>query len=144
MLCPRCGSAIPQGAAACGNCSLELVAAASGPATVTIPGGVEAAATATIEIKPRHGARLAQGTAIAGRYQILRALGEGGMGAVYQSWDRELEKVVALKVIHGDLASKPGILQRFKQELILARQIHHPNVIQIFDIGHTDGLYYIS
>ncbi len=142
MLCPRCGTAIPQGVASCGNCSLAIRYAAASDATVTIHG--DAARTETIEIKPRHGVKLANGTEIAGRYQVIRALGEGGMGAVYQTWDRELEKVVAVKVIHSDLASEPGILQRFKQELILARQIHHANVIQIFDIGHTDDLYYIS
>ena len=71
------------------------------------------------------------GMVIAGRYRILRILGEGGMGAVYQARDQELERVIALKVIRPELAGNASILQRFKQELILARHVTHKNVIRI-------------
>src|SRR5207244_4201802 len=70
--------------------------------------------------------------------------GSGGMGAVYQTLDRELERIVALKVIRPERAADPQVLKRFKQELILARQISHPNVIQIYDMGNADGFLYIS
>jgi serine/threonine protein kinase/tetratricopeptide (TPR) repeat protein len=66
------------------------------------------------------------------------------MGAVYKARDRELDRVVALKVIHPDLANRPGVLQRFKQELILARKVTHKNVIRIFDLGEADGIKFIS
>src|SRR5438046_14931 len=69
------------------------------------------------------GSVLQPGTVLGGRYEILQALGEGGMGAVYKANDRELERMVALKVIRPDLARNPAIIQRFKQELILARQV---------------------
>jgi eukaryotic-like serine/threonine-protein kinase len=63
---------------------------------------------------------------------------------VYQAKDRELDRQVALKVIRGDMAANPEILRRFKQELILARQITHKNVIRIFDLGQADGLKFIT
>src|SRR5258707_10262736 len=66
------------------------------------------------------------------------------MGAVYQAHDRELEREVGLKVIRRDMAADPEILRRFKQELILARQITHKNVIRIFDLGQADGFKFIT
>ncbi|GAC1434437.1 MAG: hypothetical protein NVS1B11_36530 [Terriglobales bacterium] len=84
------------------------------------------------------------GTVLGGRYQILQLLGEGGMGAVYKAQDRELGRVIALKVIRPELANKPEILQRFKQELILARQVTDRNVIRIFDLGEAQGIRFIT
>jgi eukaryotic-like serine/threonine-protein kinase len=84
------------------------------------------------------------GSVVGNRFEILQLLGEGGMGAVYKAHDRELEKDVALKLIRAELARNPEILQRFKQEIILARQITHRNVIRIFDIGQADGHKYIT
>ncbi len=78
------------------------------------------------------------------RYEILQLLGQGGMGAVYKARDIELERTVALKVIRSDLASHPEILRRFKQELILAREVTHRNVIRIFDLGQASGVRYIT
>jgi tetratricopeptide (TPR) repeat protein len=66
------------------------------------------------------------------------------MGAVYKARDREVDRFVALKVIRPELASRPDILARFKQELILARQVTHKNVIRIFDLGEADGVKYIT
>lgn len=92
--------------------------------------------------------RLAQlfppGTVLGRRYEILRVLGEGGMGAVYQARDRELDRLIALKVIRPELAGNPAILQRFKQELILARHITHKNVVRIYDLGEADGIKFIT
>ncbi|MGB7585236.1 MAG: tetratricopeptide repeat protein [Terriglobales bacterium] len=78
------------------------------------------------------------------RYEILSMLGEGGMGAVYKATDRELDRVVALKVIRPELAVHPEVLARFKQELILARKVTHRNVIRIFDLGELDGVKFIT
>src|SRR5437764_12798905 len=66
------------------------------------------------------------------------------MGAVYKVRDRELVRVVALKVIRTDLARHPEILQRFKRELILARQITHRNVVRIFDLGVSGPTKFIA
>ena len=78
------------------------------------------------------------------RYEILALLGEGGMGAVYKARDRELDRIVALKVIRPELAVHPEVLARFKQELILARKVTHRNVIRIFDLGDLNGVKFIT
>jgi eukaryotic-like serine/threonine-protein kinase len=87
---------------------------------------------------------LQTGTALGERYEILAMLGQGGMGAVYKARDRELDRLVALKVIRPELTTNPDILKRFKQELILARQVTHRNVIRIFDLGQADGFKFIT
>jgi len=87
---------------------------------------------------------LPPGFVVGNRYQILQILGEGGMGAVYKAKDLELNRVIALKVIRPELASNPEILQRFKQELILARQVTDRNVIRIFDLGEAAGIKFIT
>jgi tetratricopeptide (TPR) repeat protein len=66
------------------------------------------------------------------------------MGAVYKARDTELDRLVALKLIRPELARNPEILRRFKQELILARQVTHKNVIRIFDLGQSDGIKFIT
>ena len=78
------------------------------------------------------------------RYEILSLLGEGGMGAVYKARDRELDRIVALKVIRPEMAAHPEVLSRFKQELILARKVTHRNVIRIFDLGEVGGTKFIT
>ncbi|HET8925759.1 MAG TPA: protein kinase [Candidatus Acidoferrum sp.] len=84
------------------------------------------------------------GSLLGGRFEILRQLGEGGMGRVFQARDRELDRVVALKIIRPELAQNAQTLQRFKQELILARQVTHRHVIRIHDLGEADGIKFIS
>ena len=91
-----------------------------------------------------NGTKLKAGTILANRYEIVKTLGEGGMGAVYKALDLELEREVALKVIKPELADNPEILQRFKQELILARQVTDRNVIRIFDLGEADRIKFIT
>jgi eukaryotic-like serine/threonine-protein kinase len=84
------------------------------------------------------------GAVLGGRFEILQLLGEGGMGAVYKAADREFDRFVALKVIRPELASNPAILARFKQELLLAHQVTHRNVIRIYDLGESAGLKFIT
>src|SRR5437667_7907355 len=66
------------------------------------------------------------------------------MGAVYKAMDRELSRPVALKVIRPDLAGNQAILDRFKQELLLAREVTHKNVIRIYDLGEAEGMKFIT
>src|SRR5215469_5304567 len=87
---------------------------------------------------------LQPGDDIGGRYEILQLLGEGGMGAVYKAYDREVELTVAIKLIRPELASNPAILARFKQELLTARQVTHKNVIRIYDLAEAEGIKFIS
>jgi tetratricopeptide (TPR) repeat protein/tRNA A-37 threonylcarbamoyl transferase component Bud32 len=82
------------------------------------------------------------------RYHIIRALGVGGMGAVYQAWDAELGITVAIKVIRPDVMADPvtaaEVERRFKRELLLARQVTHKNVVRIHDLGEIEGIKYIT
>ncbi|MBZ5568384.1 MAG: protein kinase [Acidobacteriia bacterium] len=87
---------------------------------------------------------LSPGTVLGGRYQILELLGEGGMGAVYKAKDVEVDRLIALKLIRPELASNPAILQRFKQELVLSRQVTHRNVVRIYDLGEAEGVKFIT
>jgi len=87
---------------------------------------------------------LETGDVMAGRYEILQLLGEGGMGAVYKVRDRELDRFVALKLIRRELSSNPAIVARFKQELLLSHQVTHKNVIRIYDLGDSDGIKFIT
>ena len=76
------------------------------------------------------------GELLAGRYRILRLIGRGGMGEVYEAEDLELRAPVALKLVLPEIAAQPEILDRFKREVLLARQVTHPNVCRIFDLGY--------
>jgi serine/threonine protein kinase/Tfp pilus assembly protein PilF len=84
------------------------------------------------------------GTVLGGRYEIQKLLGMGGMGAVYKARDIEVDRTVGLKVIRPDLAGNPAILARFKQELVLARQVTHRNIIRIYDLNEADGVKFIT
>src|SRR5580692_8890826 len=95
-------------------------------------------------VRPASAPVLQAGDVLGGRYEILQMLGEGGMGAVYKAMDRELSRPVALKLIRPELAANPSILARFKQELLLAHQVTHKNVIRIYDLGDADGVKFIS
>ncbi len=91
---------------------------------------------------------LGVGAAFGSRYHIIRLLGMGGMGAVYQAWDDALGVAVALKIIRpeitADAASARDLEKRFKRELLLARQVTHKNVVRIHDLGEIDGIKYLT
>ncbi len=147
MQCSSCKSQNPPGSTRCANCNAYLdgdatigtSTADAGQATVTQVTGTSGSYTPS-----GVGDSLAPGTVLGGRYEILKMLGEGGMGAVYKANDLEVDRVVALKVIRPEYANRPEILARFKQELVLARQITHKNVIRIFDLGQRDGVRFIT
>jgi eukaryotic-like serine/threonine-protein kinase len=97
---------------------------------------------------PGGGSQLSVGHDFGARYHIIRVLGTGGMGAVYQAWDKVLEVAVAVKVIRPDATLDPeaarALEKRFKRELLLARQVTHRNVVRIHDLGEMDGITYIT
>ncbi len=95
-------------------------------------------------VVPSDPATLEPGRVLAQRYEIVEILGQGGMGAVYKATDLELNRTVALKVIRPDLARDKAIVDRFKQELLLAHQVTHRNVIRIYDLSEADGMKFIT
>ena len=107
---------------------------------VTGAPGVAGGSTDTGPLQP--------GQAFGARYHIIRTLGVGGMGAVYQAWDAELGVAVAIKVIRREVMADPTtaaeVERRFKRELLLARQVTHKNVVRIHDLGEMQGIKYIT
>src|SRR4030095_9641152 len=87
---------------------------------------------------------LPPGTVLGARYEIVKTLGVGGMGAVYSAFDRQLTRVVALKTILPEMGASPAALKRFKQEVLLAPKIVHKNVVRIFDMGEDAGTKFIT
>ncbi len=160
MVCPLCQADNPPTIVNCLKCNTPLPFADQtlGPTSAggtspgasfkkdKAPGGTAAwsvAVTPTASASSPQGEQLV-GTMLAERYEIIALLGEGGMGAVYKARDNELDRLVAIKLIRPELASNPEILGRFKQELILAREVTHRNVIRIFDLGQASGLKFIT
>lgn len=141
MVCPQCSFENSDTSVQCAKCTTPLPLSDQTLATAGQGWSVPDAAGVVSSAAVVH---LGPGSEIGSRYEIVRLLGQGGMGAVYQAHDRELDRQVAIKVIRADMASNPEILRRFKQELILARQITHKNVIRIFDLGQADGVKFIT
>src|SRR5436189_168705 len=170
MSCPRCGSGAPPLHGRCAQCGASL-ASDSAPTAIglamPLPNsddnvtqfGPVAGATSTpppttpplIADPPattQQSLGLIVGQNFGSRYHVIRILGVGGMGAVYQAWDQTLEVAVALKVVRPESAPDPvaaeTLQRRFKHELLLARQVTHKNVVRIHDLGEIDGITYIS
>jgi len=168
MNCSRCGVEISDGRDPCARCAEDATTLPGHaprptgvtpvtPATPATPPGTSLPEDATRMPGPRPvssptspatAAHLLPGHEFGSRYRIIRELGRGGMGVVYQAWDDELSMAVALKVVIGDPAGDPKAEQdrqrRFKQELVLARQVTHKHVIRIHDLGEINGVKYFT
>jgi serine/threonine-protein kinase len=94
-------------------------------------------------LEPVDDARLPPGRIFASRYRIVSLLGRGAMGEVYRADDLKLGKIVALKLL-GTQSARSSDLDRFTSEVRLAREIAHPNVCRVYDIGEADGWHYLS
>lgn len=110
--------------------------------------GGRAAATQRIVstgVREVAGDQLRPGAIFAGRYEVQEMLGAGGMGVVYRAFDRELEEPVAIKTLRPEALSGGSVaLERFKQEIRLARRIAHRNVVRTYDLGEINGMYYLT
>jgi serine/threonine protein kinase len=127
--CPKCQSENPSGTRFCGNCASPL------------PQEKEFVPTETIQVPIKE---LTAGTTFARRYQIIEDLGKGGMGRVYKVFDTEVREKMALKLLHPDIARDERTIERFRNELKLARGISHRNVCRMYDLGREEGTYYIT
>jgi serine/threonine-protein kinase len=121
---------------------------ASGASAASPSAQTQMANQATVAIsavQTQVGGDSARGSLFADRYEVLGTVGKGGMGVVYRARDRQLDEVVALKVVRSEvLKDDPTLLDRFKQEIKLARRITHRNVLRTHDFGETAGTPYIS
>ncbi len=172
--CPSCQAPIPADADACPACGAELgaedhtIRLTVEDSQTIIPNADQSldewptdALPAVDQVDgeaPTHGTPLPaapaspggqpgvldRGAVLGGRYRISSRLGIGGMGAVYKARDLELERDVALKVIRPEFEADEEVLARFKQEIILAREITHRNVVRIYDLGLAEGIKFIS
>lgn len=86
---------------------------------------------------------ITKGQKINDRYQIVKTIGEGGMANVYLAYDTILERNVAVKVLRGDLATDEKFVRRFQREALSASSLSHPNIVEVYDVGEDDGIYYI-
>ena len=97
---------------------------------------------------PGHRRTISIGRSLGSRYRVLRLLGAGGMGAVYEAFDLELGVAVALKTVRPEIAADPetarALERRFKQELLLARKVTHRNIVRVHDMGEVEGVKYIT
>lgn len=84
-----------------------------------------------------------KGTKINERYEIIRTIGEGGMANVYLARDIILNRLVAVKILRGNLAEDEKFIRRFQREAIAASSLNHPNIVEIYDVGEDNGKYFI-
>ncbi len=121
--CTACGRRNPPDARFCGGCGAALDASLNVPA-----------------------ARRADplvGRLVADRYRIRRLVGRGGMGVVYEVEHIHLGKVMAMKLLHGELARDKNTQKRFQREAEAASRLSHPNTVQVFDFGRAEGMMYL-
>jgi serine/threonine protein kinase/Tfp pilus assembly protein PilF len=131
MKCPKCRFENPDNTRFCGNCGSPFPDAIS----------ISPSQTETIEPPDEE---LPIGSTFAGRYQIIEELGRGGMGRVYKVQDTEVQETIALKILRSEIASSQKTIQRFRNELKLARKISHKNVCRMYDLNKEEESYYIT
>ena len=132
--CATCSSVLTPGQRYCGSCGAPVSPSSALP-TVNLPSGAAPASDRE---------RFVPGTVLAGRYRIVGLLGRGGMGEVYRADDLKLGQPVALKFLSDKFASDRGLVERFYAEVRHARQVSHPNVCRVYDVGEIGGRLFLS
>jgi len=127
--CPKCDTENPDTSRFCADCGTQLLPSKEIPVTETLEKPIE---------------ELTRGTTFANRYEIIEELGIGGMGKVYRVEDKKIKEEVALKLIKPEIASDKKTIERFSNELKMARQISHRNVCRMYDLGEEKGTHYIT
>lgn len=120
--CDYCGGSVDMTALICSHCHRSI--------------------TNTMIEKPEGDLKVRE--ALSGNFEILGIIGRGGMATVYKARQKNLKRLVALKVVHSNLVHDLEFLKRFHQEAELAASLSHPNIVLIYDVGEIDGIHYIS
>ena len=147
--CTTCGASERDDAISCSKCGVPISTVVPGIGDETIamparpPSSSHSAPRLTLTATAEEG-RFIPGTLVAGRYRVIGLLGRGGMGEVYRATDLALAQSVALKILPEEAAANQVLLERFHNEVRIARQVSHPNVCRVYDIGEADGLPFIS
>jgi serine/threonine protein kinase len=128
--CPKCKAENPEESKFCNECGTQITLSEEVP----VP-------TQTIEAPTQE---LTTGSTFAGRYQIIEELGRGGMGRVYKVLDNELKESAALKLLKPEIATDEKTIERFRNELKLARKISHKNVCRMYHLSKKENTYYIT
>jgi serine/threonine protein kinase/formylglycine-generating enzyme required for sulfatase activity len=121
-ICPYCSERIKQAAIICKHCGSSLNEGASN--------------TLLFDSQVR--------SALAQKYDIIEVIGKGGMATVYKATQRNLNRLVALKVVHPNLVHDTEFLNRFQREALTAASLNHPNIVMIYDVGSVNGIHFIS
>jgi len=140
LRCPSCSTDVPPASRFCLACGAPVPSPpASEVATVAIPPPHSSHTSGSIDE-----GRFPAGTLLAGRYRVLGLLGRGGMGEVYRANDMKLGQPVALKFLPAETARNERMLARLHAEVRIARQVSHPNVCRVYDIGEIEGLPFFT
>src|SRR5579862_676790 len=144
--CISCASEIPDTSRFCLACGKPVADNSETAVMVmaaTPSGGESRAASVPARVSSGEGL-FAAGMVLAARYQVIGLLGKGGMGEVYRANDLTLDQPVALKFLPESMARDAGMLARFHNEVRVARQVSHPNVCRVYDLGEVNGRPYLS
>ena len=147
MKCPTCRTENAPGSKFCRECATPIPAAPEDRARVRDPqppDPQESGRPAFTETLETSSEELTTGSTFAGRYQVIEELGAGGMGRVYKVRDTKINEKIALKLLRPEAGLDRKSLERFSNELKLARKIRHKNVCQMFDLGEDRGTLYIT
>jgi hypothetical protein len=148
LQCRACGEGIPEGSQFCLHCGMSLSSdvRATSAATVAMTGAAPSSSGSEriSSSSSLDEGRFLPGTLLAGRYRIVALLGRGGMGEVYRANDLKLGQPVALKFLPEATAQNENALMRFYTEIRIARQVSHPNVCRVYDLGDVEGQPYLS
>jgi predicted Ser/Thr protein kinase len=146
--CTACGTEITTAGRFCSSCGAPVRAgdevatfdfAPSTPPRPSRPGSASASRPSSAAASPLREGRFLPGFVIAGRYRIITLLGKGGMGEVYRADDLTLGQPVALKFLPEQAAYDEAVLERFRNEVRIARRVSHPNVCRVYDVGEVGG-----
>src|SRR5213079_172092 len=131
--CSSCRTAIPLGAAFCPACGTASPTVITNERAAAVPAAPAALAAPTSE-------RLAR--ALGAKYEVKRLVGRGGFAEVYELWDKDLDRRLACKVLHPEIAWTPGMIARFRQEAKALARLQHPAILAIHFAGDGEGLVY--
>jgi len=142
--CPSCQSQVPDGRERCPSCGAAVDEDAITMLPPTPPGPASLTSSPGNAAPGADGAEFGPGLLLAERYRIVALLGRGGMGEVYRADDLRLGQPVALKFLPRTLERDAARLDRFLGEVRTARQVSHPNVCRVYDVGETGGRHFLS